>query len=1705
MALSFDDIKAGRASFEQIREGIKNGAAPSISGPLAGSSESENKNSMDDVLKQFQSAADRRNQMKGQKTADYVSGKPLLEFPYAAVAGLENFAEGLNSLTQQHAQPPSSVQYASSAIRENMKDSPVKRAFYDLTTSTANMAPALALSAMTGSGGLGSLLTGVSSGGNAKMQALQDGYSNEEALLYGAVNGALEGGLQYALGGISKLGKGGISKLVSKAPAIRAMGKAAQSAIKNPVIKNALKVSGKYIANMGDEAFEEYLQSVLDPVVRNVILKEDNEIDLLSEDALYSALLGALSAGLLNLPGTVSEIHNGISSRSGNQIVDADGTQSLGNTENVDDSANSNLPPIDSGIEGINGATIGSPVKDNPAKYVQPDLSPEAKSNRASVVRETGTALNISPDIVDTVAKVAEQTGRNIQFVETLGEGINGKYDAQTSTLYIAADSPNPEKTVLKHELTHSLEGTKAYADLSDYILSEAIGVDAEKAGIQLDDVIQAKIIQYEQAGETLSRDAAVKELIADYVGDNLFTSEQAIRQLSASKPSLARRILNWIRSIKTALFGTKQEKMLDHAEKLYHDALMAPYKKGDWAQNSIGYTTDNKPVVIVEDNILDGVPRSEWVKKVKQTISEKFSDGIPVGGRLVRVNLKTRNEYTKSKDSQKLETRAPITYQDKFKSANNLDEIVLASTNYVNEDLKHERKDNFKEFARGDVLIRVGDKDYKAKVIVGFTTGNQMVLYDVIDFVPTSFSTKKEGTQFAAQSQKHEQSSSNVPSDVTVPQSADSVNTSISNLRTDDTASSSIGVSSGDTMADWKALVEKYGAIKSGEAPARDIQVPQQTSDDTRTRQFVRTALESSQVPDSFVGGITQDIMDDVYSYVPVSNEEAMKRAVSTVEDTGMEQAVKQWEAAVNGKRGPDKYDMALGEYLLTLAGKNNDPALASKMIIELSTAGTNAGQVVQAMSMLKRMTPEGRLLALQRVADRINRERPNSHVKVPESVIDKIQKTNPHDTESIDNAVQEGLVALADQVPSTWLDKWNAWRYLAMLGNPRTHVRNVVGNAVLTPVVYTKNMLAGAIEGAVDKASKAAGGKGITRTKTALAALPFAKRQDYLDFARQDYQQVKAVLEGNGNRNPADVVRDNQTVFKSKLMKPVEKARKANFKAMEAEDLAFKRLHYQRALMQYLAANKIDVSNVDAETLQRGRNYAVKEAQKATFADESALANALSRFSRTNKAAQFIVEGTVPFKKTPINVLKRAVEYSPGGLLDTVIRKAYQLKKGDINAAEFIDNLAAGLTGTGIMALGMWLQSIGVLVGGVGDDKDDKFDQLQGKQEYAIQVGDTSYTIDWASPAALPLLVGAELESLRTSSKDGEIPFAKMLEALTNLSEPIVNMSMLQGINDSIENVKFSDNPLTDMAMNAGASYLSQGVPTILGQVARTIDDKRRRNYVEQGSAFPSLQMAAQRSKSKIPGVLQTQQPYVDAWGREEPTGEWWERAFGNFISPGYTSKIQTSDMEKELKRLYKETGEGGVLPASAGKSVTSKGEKYVLTANEYTAYQREMGEKSYDMLTELTNSAGYGALTDEQKAKAVPMIYSYARESAKEAFMKSRGIEYEVSSDKTNIDDAVRNGVSMADYVSYEAVTKDVKADKDKNGNSISGSKKKKLEAIIDQMGLTRQQKNVLLALDGYGSDKERERILSGKANSTSSTQEIDIDRLWREAIS
>ncbi len=340
----------------------------------------------------------------------------------------------------------------------------------------------------------------------------------------------------------------------------------------------------------------------------------------------------------------------------------------------------------------------------------------------------------------------------------------------------------------LSHELTHIAEhATDEYVELRTAV-QEVIGADNWDTMVQkhLSVLQETQPDEYNSMSETERTEYASKEALAEACSDMLKDSDILIK-MAEDNPSLGKKIINTIKKLITRIRNrlannsevqAKDAKLLkvcaddlqsivdkwekaviegiknQNAKHAVNDNSAQKQQKNNTANNDgveyqIRYTTENMPVVVIEDNILQDVPKSQWVKTVKNVMSTKFADGIPVKGRLVKVNQRSRNEFTNSKNSKYLRDNQGNIYTDKLKSANNLDEIVLASTNYVNEDLKHQRKDKFNEFARGEVLLQIKNNQYKAKVIIGFTSSNEMVLYDVIDFNSVNFALKKESTPY--------------------------------------------------------------------------------------------------------------------------------------------------------------------------------------------------------------------------------------------------------------------------------------------------------------------------------------------------------------------------------------------------------------------------------------------------------------------------------------------------------------------------------------------------------------------------------------------------------------------------------------------------------------------------------------------------------------------------------------------------------------------------------------------------------------------------------------------------------------------------------------------------------------------------------------------------------------------------------------------
>ena len=792
----------------------------------------------------------------------------------------------------------------------------------------------------------------------------------------------------------------------------------------------------------------------------------------------------------------------------------------------------------------------------------------------------------------------------------------------------------------------------------------------------------------------------------------------------------------------------------------------------------------------------------------------------------------------------------------------------------------------------------------------------------------------------------------------------------------------------------------QEYGWIPKGENPAREVNIPKKTAKDKYVSQTVRTILEAKATPEEMLPSIEELVADGEFSYDRYTDKTAVADAENTIRNKGWVKTLANWFS--DSKKGKiSKEHTALGWALYNNAVNKGDVETAIDVLDHIVGNQRNAAQALQATRILKQLSPESQLYQVQRSVANLQEELNEKYgdEKSPELKIDEelaAEFLKAETQEARDAVLKDIYRDIGRQLPSRLADRWRAWRYLAMLGNPRTHIRNIVGNAGFAPVVALKNLTATAIESAVHRVS---GGK-ISRTK-AFVGISESDR-DLLKAAWEDYANVADRVSNGGKYNDSAVankaIEDGRRVFKSKLL---EGGRKGNSKLLEVEDVWFAKPHYAYALAQYCKAN-----NITADQLRKGkalgaaRDYAIKEAQKATYKDTNMVSQFVSELGRNGnhknevrKAAGVAIEAILPFRKTPANILVRGGEYSPLGLLKSLSYDLVQVAKGQKSSAEVIDSISAGLTGTGLLALGVWLAAEGLVRGHGEDDEEKEFEELMGHQAYSLELPDgTSVTLDWLAPECLPFFVGVNLWEM-TKKEDEPITLTSLISAFGTATEPMLEMSCLQGVNDLVESVGYASaddrSGLLSILINAATSYLIQGIPTLLGQLERTGEDERNTTFTKKDAFVPvDMQRFIGNVSAKIPGWDFQQIPYIDAWGRSEQTGGAGVRAFNNFINPSYTSNIEESEMEKELLRLYEVTGEGSVLPSRANKYFTVNGETKRLTEDEYIQYATKKGQTAYRLVTAITESKQYQNLDDAEKIDAIAFAYDYSNQVAKKA---------------------------------------------------------------------------------------------------------------------
>lgn len=193
-------------------------------------------------------------------------------------------------------------------------------------------------------------------------------------------------------------------------------------------------------------------------------------------------------------------------------------------------------------------------------------------------------------------------------------------------------------------------------------------------------------------------------------------------------------------------------------------------------------------------------------------------------------------------------------------------------------------------------------------------------------------------------------------------------------------------------------------------------------------------------------------------------------------------------------------------------------------------------------------------------------------------------------------------------------------------------------------------------------------------------------------------------------------------------------------------------------------------------------------------------------------------------------------------------------------------------------------------------------------------------------------------------------------------------------------------------------------------------------------------------------------------------------------------------------ELARLYK-AGEKGAVATDTPKSISVNSDERELNAYQRQTYDFVWGSVVRDNLETLVGSEAFREAEDGDRAGMVEKLYSYAADEAKgtlfddyekkskeirEAMGKGASLVEAITAQQGEeitpytrwLDSAAREtGVSQEIYVEFRKALAGMTSDKDKDGKTITGSKKSKVMEYINGLDLTRQQKDTLFYDAGY----------------------------------
>lgn len=569
-------------------------------------------------------------------------------------------------------------------------------------------------------------------------------------------------------------------------------------------------------------------------------------------------------------------------------------------------------------------------------------------------------------------------------------------------------------------------------------------------------------------------------------------------------------------------------------------------------------------------------------------------------------------------------------------------------------------------------------------------------------------------------------------------------------------------------------------------------------------------------------------------------------------------------------------------------------------------------------------------------------------------------------------DLALARAYEAYGNIYPATLEEKARTWRYTSMLLSVPSALRNVIGNAAQNTVNATAHGIA--VE--LDRMAAA-----VTGRERTMAHLSIQERVEgwnaFVEETKNTFRDffidraITSTMRGDDRFN-ADA---RGRVYETGIW---ETARLAEGYLMSVGDRNF----WKRAYVNSIAEQQrvADRNGVELDYAQAAE-IARAEADYATFNEDSNVRNLFSQMKNSpNPIIRHVVDFIMPFTGVPTNITRRMIEYSPAGLLGTVINRVYAVAtRADVDARAFYTELARGLTGTALFGIGMILKEAGLIRLGTGDEDDNKVYGVRTAQgdQYTpyIRIGDEYVSLAAFAPSVSPLIMGATAFDL---FKEDDEKLGALLNACLAGFDQIFDASYMSSLQDIF---KGYGSPAENIGNAVFSSAVSQNVPALFGQMATAMDP-----YVRDTKDKSAIMQALKSGLiAKIPGLREMLPEKVDVAGKSVISKE----GLRNFFDPLTTTKAADDPVLDELMRLYDATGESSFMPSDAlsgtKNTLTVNKEKITVDGKDKEAYKKRYGELWYSGVARLMAKPNYKRMSAEDRMKKIKEIVADAKKQA------------------------------------------------------------------------------------------------------------------------